>query len=366
VRLPLLEPFVAAHGTEHERTVILVSVRGDDDGELGLEGWGECSTLSAPTYTTEHTTGAWARLRDDLVPALLAGASGPDDTSADDASADGASPMASAALRGAVLDLQLRRRGASLAASTGGRRTEVASTAVIGQRSSIDELLAVVASRVEAGHGSVKLKVTPDRALDPLAAVRALWPDLHLAADANGSFDPGDPDHRGTLAGLESLELGYLEQPYPAGADAALVDLSRADGPPIALDESLAAVGDLERLVAAGGRFVLNLKPARVGGLDAALAIATCAASEELPVFVGGMLETGVGRAHALAVASWDACTLPTDLGPSANYFAEDLTEPFELLDGGRLAVPSGPGIGVVPDPDRLASATVERVELRA
>jgi o-succinylbenzoate synthase len=351
VHLPMREPFVAAHGTETERQVVLVEAVGAD----GVSGWGECSALTRPTYTKEFTGGAFLELRDRLVPAVLAGApAGPD-----------GAPMAWTGLSTALTDLRLRRLGRSLALAIGGRRTHVAATAVIGQRRDVEDLLAVAGTRVAEGYRSVKVKIAPGADVEPLSALRRTFPDLAVAADANGSYRPDDAGHRDRLDRLDRLELLYVEQPLAAGADADLTRLARAWSTPVALDESIAGPADAARLAATGARFALNLKPARVGGLDRALRCLAVAADAGWPAFVGGLLETGVGRALALAAAAWEACSWPTDLGPSNRYWDDDVTEPIELLPGGRLPVPAGPGLGVTPRPERLAALTVDRAVVR-
>jgi O-succinylbenzoate synthase len=351
VRIPLREPFVAAHGTEVDREVVLVEAVGADGGS----GWGECSALRRPTYTAEYTEGAWAALRADLVPAALAGR--PVDRER--------APMAWCGLSTAVADLRLRGQGRSLAAALGATRTEVSATAVVGQRPSIDDLVAAVGERRTEGYASVKVKIAPGADVGPLAALRAAFPDLGLAADANGSYRWADPAHRSTLAALDDLGLLYVEQPLAPGADADLAAAARALAVPVALDESVGGAADVRRLAAAGGPFALNAKPARVGGLDAVVACLAAAAEAGWPAFVGGMLETGVGRAAALAVAATPSCAWPTDLGPSARYVVDDVTAPVELAGPGRLAVPAGPGVGRAPRADRLAAVTVDRVVIR-
>jgi O-succinylbenzoate synthase len=276
--------------------------------------------------------------------------------------------MAWTGLATALTDLRLRRLGRPLAAAIGGVRHEVEATAVVGRRRRVEDLLEVVRARVAEGYGSVKLKIAPGDDVEPLTAVRLSFPNLSVAADANGSYQPGNDIHRATLRRLDGLGLAYVEQPLPAGegpGDAALAGLARDWVTPVALDESVGGPADTARLAATGAPFVLNLKPARVGGVDRALRCLAVAAGAGWPVFIGGLLETGVGRALALAAASWEACGLPTDLGPSSRYFAEDVTDPIELLAGGRLAVPQGPGLGVTPRPDRLEKATVDRAVLR-
>ncbi len=350
VRLPLVAPLWSAHGTEVDRDLVVVAVTLDD----GTVGWGECSALAHPTYTGEYTAGAWAVLRDELAPALLAGR---------EAAVVG-HPMAVHALQGARLDAGLRRRGRRLAEDLGerhGRPTDrVASTAVLGRAESIDELLAAVAAEWAAGAALVKLKVTPHPGdLDAVTAVRATWTDAPLAVDGNGSLDGR------SLSILDGLGLAYIEQPLPADA---LVESAAAAGrlaTPVALDESITSMAALEVALTLGAGRVINVKPARLGGIHLAADVARVAVDAGAVAFVGGMLETGVGRASALALAALPCFVLPTDLGPSRRYFETDLTEPIEADADGRVVVPSGPGIGVVPVPERLGEVAVEGLVLR-
>lgn len=347
IRVPLVEPFVAAHGVEHDREVVLVRVSG-----AGSSGWGECVALSRPTYTHEYTAGAWVVLRDRLVPAVFAGAS------VDVATA----PMAWTAIESALVDRQLRAKGCSLAAHLGATRDTVACTAVIGMQPDLDALLNVVARRVADGYQLVKLKIEPGRDVEPLRAVRAAWPGLALAADANGSY-AGRADDLGALV---PLDLRYVEQPLARDDLAAHAGIRRRWGLRVALDESIGSLADLERAIEVGALDIVNLKPGRVGGIAESARVVATAREAGLGVFVGGMLETGVGRALALAFAALEPCTLPTDLGPSARYFHDDVTAPFELLAGARLAVPNGAGLGVTPRPERLAAVTIDHVTLSA
>lgn len=346
VRVPLVRPLRSAHGTESVRDLVLVRVTLAD----GTEGWGECSALARPTYTGEYTAGAWAVLADELAPAVLAGRE-PDVVG---------HPMASAALATARLDAGLRRRGRRLVEELGaqhGRPAErVAVAAVVGRGDHADQVVAAVADRLAEGATLVKLKVTPRPVdLDAVAAVRATWPDLAIAVDGNGSLDPR------SASILDGFGLAYLEQPAPADALLESAALARRLAAPIALDESVTSLAALEVALALGAGSVVNVKPARLGGLVVAADLARHAAEAGCGVFVGGMLETGVGRAAALAVAALPACTLPTDLGPSSRYLAVDLTPPIELDADGLLPVPTGPGIGVVPDPGRLDEVAVDR-----
>jgi len=350
VRVPLVAPLRSAHGVEDVRDLVLLRVLLAD----GSTGWGECSALARPTYTTEYTAGAWAVLRDELVPALLAGR---------DAGLVG-HPMAAAALAGAYLDASLRSRGRRLVEELGahhGRPVErVPSTAVVGRSESTDDLLAAVFAHVNEGVAMVKLKVTTRPSdLDGVGIVRATWPDQPLAVDGNGSLDAR------SLAILDGHSLAYVEQPAPADELLSSAAYARRMATPVALDESITSMATLETALAVGAGRVVNVKPARLGGVHQAAELARAAAEAGCGVFVGGMLESGVGRAAALAVAALPACTLPTDLGPSSRYLADDLTEAIDADADGRVVLPSGPGIGVVPRPDRLEAVAVDRLVVR-
>jgi O-succinylbenzoate synthase len=348
VRLPLRTPFASAHGTETVREVTIVKLVAED----GVTGWGECSSLGAPGYATEIGSASWDALRGEIVPALLAGGSWRDPSR----------PMASAAVDTALADLDCRSRHASLAARLGGIRSSVESCAVIGLVPSLDELLAAASARVAEGYRHLKLKIRPGWDVEPLRAVRDRFPQVSLAADANGSYDDGEAAF--PAAAIDSLGLVYLEQPFPADRLDLAAELGARAATPIALDESIGSVEAARRAVQTGAARVLNVKPARLGGIGAASEVCEAAAGLGVDAFVGGMLETGVGRAAALAVAGLPGCTLPTDLGPSSRYFVQDLTEPIEMC-GGRIPVPDGEGIGVAPLPERLAAFTVDHAVLR-
>lgn len=350
IRFALRHPLRSAHGEEVTRDLVLVRVELDD----GTSGWGECSALTRPTYTNEYTAGCWAILRDELAPALLAGRE-------DDVVGH---PMATAAVDGAHSDARLRRRDRSLVAELGlghGRPVDaVAATAVIGRTDDIDELLATVAARVEEGAALVKLKVSPRPAeLDAVAAVRATWPDLATAVDANGSLD------RRSLAILDTMGLAYIEQPAPAADLVGSAGFASRLATPVALDESVTSTAAFRAADALGAGRIVNVKPARLGGVVEAAEVARTAADAGWGVFVGAMLESGVGRATALAVAALSWCTIPCDLGPSARYLDDDVTEPIVADGAGLVVVPTGPGIGVTPRPERLEALTTDQLLLR-
>lgn len=345
VRVPLVTPFESSHGTESDRHAIVVTAVAED----GLVGWGECDALRHPTYTSEWQDGAFAILVDHLAPAALAGVP----------SGVRGHPMAAAAVHTAMVDLALRRAGRPLVQALGATPRSVPSTAVVGVAASLDALVAAVATRVERGHPMVKLKVGPGWAVDPVTALRSTWPDLALAVDANGSFVPGE--HDPVIQRLDRCGLVYVEQPYAPGDLVDHVDLAARSSTLVALDESAASVDHLRAAVRLGFRGAINLKPARLGGLDETVRAHALVTEWGLEAWCGGMLELGVGRAAALAVAAMPGCGLPCDLGPSASYVAHDIAPAVELSATGELAVPSAPGVGVDPDVERLDAVTVER-----
>jgi O-succinylbenzoate synthase len=329
--------------------VVLVEWRRAD----GAVGWGECPTLSTAGYSDETTDVAWTALSDGLAAAALAAAALGVDLH-EGAPASTTSPMAAGALADAALDARLRSEGRSLVDELGGvpRALPMCRVAGVG---TIDE------SAVHLAPGEVlrKFKVTP-ATIERLVEVRRRHPDLPMAADANGSFASADD----LPPWLDDVCLVYLEQPCPAGDLAAHARIRGRFATPIALDESLGGVPALERAVDAGALDVVSVKPARMGGVLAGLEALRLAARAGLDAFVGGMLETGVGRATAAALAAHPAATLATDLGPSSRYFERDVTEPVVATADG-LVVPDRVGCGREPEPDLLRAATVDRVEIR-
>jgi O-succinylbenzoate synthase len=353
--LPLVTPFRTAFGRQTARDVLLVRVRGDD-----AEGWGEVVTPAAPVYSEEYTDGAADVLARQLVPSLG------DDTALDAA----AMPerlrwckghrMAKAALEHAVLDAQLRAAGRSLASHLGVTRDRVPAGVSVGiPDGGTSELLDLVAGYLEQGYVRVKAKVAPGHDVTPMAALRARFGDeLALQVDGNAGYDAGDADHVAALDGLDELGLVQLEQPF--GADR-LCDHARHAArwrTPVCLDESIVDVTRTRDALDVGAAAVINIKPGRVGGLHEAVAIHDHCVARDVPVWCGGMLETGVGRALNVALAALPGMRLPGDTSASDRYFAQDLTAPFVLEDG-HLAVPDEPGIGRIPLTETLRDAEV-------
>ncbi len=347
VQVPLVRAHRSAHGDERVRDVVLVEWTRPD----GTVGWGECPTLGTAGYVTGTTEQAWQVLVTRLAPAALAGGG-----------AIVAGAMAAAgALADARLDAALRASGVGLAAHLGATRSTVPRCVVLADvGGDLDELGRRAAAAVHAGAQLVKVKVVPGHDVAPVAAVRRCVGEVPVAADANGSYR--GPEE---LAELDALGLAYLEQPFAPGASwAELAELHAPLRTPVALDESLTSPDAVRSAVSGGALDVVSVKPARLGGVAAAATVVRLAQAAALPCFVGGMLELGIGRAAAAAVAALSGCSLPTDLGPSSAYVDRDLCAPIELDGEGRLVVPQGPGSGRLPDPARLAEVVTDEVVL--
>lgn len=350
LRLPLVTPFRTSFGTETERDVLLVEVAGPDS-----RGWGECVAMTEPLYSPEYVDGAHAVMRSHLLPRLLA--VGRDVVAGDVAGILApvkGHQMAKAALEMAVLDADLRSEGRSLAAYLGSVTDRVPAGVSVGIAPSIGELLDVVARHVEAGYVRVKLKVQPGWDLEPVAAVRERYPDLALQVDANSAYTRFDTPR---LADLDRFHLLLIEQPLAEDDLAGHAELAARIRTPICLDESITSVATATDALDRGACSVVNIKAGRVGGYLAARRIHDLCRDRGVPLWCGGMLETGLGRAANLALAALPGFTLPGDISASDRYFAPDLTEPF-VLDRGHLKVPTGPGLGIDPLPDVLERST--------
>ncbi len=358
VRLPLVTPLRSAGAHRIERTVLLVHVLAAD-----AEGWAECVAEVEPTYAPEFVEGAALVLRRHLLPRAWAGPIGDAAALGSHLDAVRGHPMARAALELAVLDAQLRAAERSLASWLGATATAVPAGAALGLHDDVEALCAEADAALAAGAARLRVKIAPGRAAEPLRELRShLGTGVALQADANGSFRLDDPAHRAELAALDEADLTCLEQPLAPDDLAGTARLARQLATPICLDEPITSMGTLETAVAMGACGVLCLKPGRVGGWITARAVHDRCVDLGLPVWVGGMLETGLGRAANLAVAALPGMSLPPDLDPRGR-FSPDLAPPLLPGEDGLVRVPTDPGIGAVPDRTVLEGAAVVRIE---
>jgi o-succinylbenzoate synthase len=347
IRMPLVRPFRTSFGVSVEKEAILVRAAGD-----GVEGWGECVAMEAPLYSGEWNDGAWLVLRDFLAPAALTGR---------DPGIRG-HPMARAALEVALLDLRLRGEAVSLAEHLGGVRDRVPCGVSLGIEDDLDDLLAQVRRFVDAGYRRVKLKIEPGKDVDVVRAVREAFPDTPLSVDANAAYTP---ETAVPLLALDDFGLEYIEQPLAEEDLVGHIRLQERLATPVCLDETITSATVARGAVETGACRVINVKMGRMGGIAESVAVHEVAAAAGVPLWCGGMLETGLGRAVNVALASMPGFTLPGDTSGSDRYFEQDVTEPFVVDADGTMAVPRRPGIGVEPLADVLERVTVDRLTVR-
>jgi O-succinylbenzoate synthase len=352
VAIPLVRPFRTSFGEERDKRAALVHILTDD-----AEGWAECVAPPEPRYSEEWLDGAWAMLRDHLGPAVLRSPEieQPDDVANRVGWVRG-HRMAKAALEAAVLDAWLRARSQSLAEFVGAVRDEVPCGVSVGIAASVELLLDEVRGYLEQGYRRVKLKIEPGRDIDVVRAVRQALPETPLSVDANAAYTLEDA---AIFEALDELELVMIEQPLQ---EEDLVDHAKLQSrlrTPICLDESIRSAADTAAAIELGACRVINIKPGRVGGILESKRLRDVASAHGIDLWIGGMLETGVGRAGNLALAAMEGVTMPGDTSASGRYFKQDLTEPFVLDPDGTMKVPEGLGIGVEPLPDRLDACTV-------
>jgi len=352
IKLPLVAPFETSFGVQTERDVLLLRAETDSG-----EGWGECVAGEEPVYSSEYVDAACDVLVKHLLPRLR-------DRNVDAAGVGGllrpvhGHHMAKAALEMAVLDAELRARGESFAHFFGAVRDEVDCGVSVGIHRSIPELLDTVGAYLEQGYRRIKLKIKPGWDIEPVRAVRERFgDDVPLQVDANTAYSLADADH---LAELDAFDLLLIEQPLPEEQVLAHARLAKVVRTPICLDESITSAQTAADAIDLGACQIINIKPGRVGGYLEARRIHDLCVEREIPVWMGGMLETGLGRAANVAMAAMPNFTLPGDTSASDRYYHRDITEPFVLHDG-RLTVPTGPGLGVSLDHEYLDSITTWR-----
>lgn len=341
VRMPLVAPFRTSFGTSYDRDTIVLRMVTDE----GAEGWAECGAEIDPLYSEEWLDGVELVLRDHLLPRLVA--------LGDEVTAARVKPalepvkrhfMAKHLLETAVLDAELKSARMPFATYLGSVRERVPAGVSVGIMDAHADLLAAVAGYLDAGYVRIKLKIEPGWDIEPVRLVRKEFGDIQLQVDANTAYTLMDAQH---LARLDEFGLLLIEQPLREDDLRGHAELARLIRTPVCLDESITSARDAATAIAMRACSVINIKPSRVGGYLEARRIHDVAAANGIPVWCGGMLETGIGRAPNLALAALPGFVLPGDTSASARYYTQDITAPFELDADGCIAVPGGPGIGV-------------------
>ncbi len=358
VRLALNEPFETSFGSIDSRLIFLVSVEGQ-----GMTGWGEVVAAEAPRYSYETVGTAQHVIRDYLAPAMLSGPVTDLTDLADRFAAFRGHNMAKAGLELAYMELLARISGRSLSQLIGGVRESLAVGVSLGIQPSLDQLLERVDKYLSLGYQRIKLKIKPGWDIEVVREVRRRHRNILLSVDANCAYSIADQDH---LRGLDDFGLLMIEQPLNHDD---LIDHARLQAvmtTPICLDESITGPARARQALDMGSCRIVNIKIGRVGGYSQALAIHDLCYLREVPVWCGGMLESGIGRAHNIALASLAGFSLPGDISASSRYFARDVIIPEVSVAGdGTVEVPQGPGLGFEVDLDYITAHTVsiEQIE---
>jgi O-succinylbenzoate synthase len=358
LRLPLVHFFETSFGRSVDRTFVLVIAHGD-----GVDGLGECVADANPYYSAETTATAWHIIKEFIAPLLLGRRfDHPRDLYCAMRQIRG-HQMAKAAVEMAGWDLYARRVGVPLKTALGGTRTAIESGVSIGIQDSLEQLAEKISVERAAGYRRIKIKIKPGWDVEAVEMVRSRFDGVPLMVDANAAYTLADAAR---LAALDAFDLMMIEQPLEYDDIRDHAALQRRLTTAICLDESIHSVRAAEDAIDAGACRIINIKPGRVGGHAESIRLHDLAASRGVPVWHGGMLESGIGRAHNIHLSTLPNFRLPGDIAASRRYYAPDLIDPpIEVRADGTIAVPDGPGIGVHVDWDRVEAATVERCDVR-
>jgi O-succinylbenzoate synthase len=355
IHLPLLHPFETSLGRTVVRHVLLARVRDED----GAEGWGECTADEDPFYSAEWTQSAWSVIKSYLAPMTI----GRTIESAADVlglmKPVRGHRMAKAAVETAVWDLEARRLGLPLWKHLGGVRAEIPCGVSIGIQPSLAALFDKIEVELAAGYQRIKIKIKPGQDIKVIEAVRARFPDISLSVDANSAYTPADAP---LFRAMDELGLMMIEQPLEHDDIHDHAHLQSGLKTPICLDESIESEAHARKAIESGACRMINIKLGRVGGYAEALRIERACRERNVPVWCGGMLETGIGRAHNIALSTLEGFRLPGDVSASARYWEQDIIEPpVTVTTHGTINAPQKPGLGFEVNRPRLDALTVRR-----
>jgi len=359
INLPLVHFFETSFGRTYERRIILTHVRDED----GAEGWGEATCGETPSYSEEWTDGAWAVIERILAPMVV----GVEIDSAanvwDLMKRVRGNRMAKAAIETACWDLEAKRLDVPLWRFLGGETKEIACGVSIGIQDSVEQLLDKIAVELEAGYQRIKIKIAPHWDYDVIKRVRETFGDILLMGDANSAYTLADIDK---LKSLDEFDLMMLEQPLPHDDIIDHAKLQAQIRTPVCLDEPIKSPEDARKAIELKSGKIINLKNGRVGGHSESKRIETIARGQGMPVWCGGMLESGIGRAHNIAISTLKGYTMPGDVSASKRYWHEDVIEPaVEVTEKGTIIAPDKPGIGFEVRQERIGKLAVRRSSIK-
>ena len=359
LHMPLVRPFETSFGVTRNRRIVLAEVQSE-----GLTGWGECTAGEHPFFSPESTDTVWQVLLNELAPMLAAESPEHGGECPRIFRAVRGNPMAKATLENAIWDLEAQREGIPLSRLIGGVRETIPCGVSLGIQASIPELLSIVERELAAGYQRIKLKCKPGWDVEVFERVRNRWPGILLSCDANSAYRLRDQDH---LASFDAFDLLMIEQPLWHDDFYFHSVLQKRLNTPICLDESIRNRRDVLAATEMGSCRIINIKLGRVGGFSEAIAVHNAALERGVPVWCGGMLESGIGRAHNIALSTLEGFTLPGDVSASARYWAEDIVEPpVTVSKEGEIAISDTPGRGYEARTDLIEKLTVRRETIRA
>lgn len=360
IRLPLIHFFETSFGRTTERRILLVRAVDAD----GAEGWGECTAGEGPFYSEEWTETAWTTIQEFLAPMVLGHeVEGASDVYSLMKAVRGHS-MAKAAIETACWDLEAKRAGLSLWKHLGGVLEEIPCGVSIGIQDSPEVLLEKIAKELSAGYQRIKIKIKPGWDLKIVEQVRARFPEILLMCDANSAYTLDDAP---LFRALDEFNLTMIEQPLAHDDILDHAQLQKQIRTPVCLDESIHTSADARHAIEAGACRIVNVKLGRVGGHLEAKRVESVCRERQIPVWCGGMLEAGIGRAHNIAMATLTGFTLPGDVSASARYWEEDIIEPpVTVTQRGTIKAPDGSGIGYEINDARIDALTVRRELMKA
>jgi O-succinylbenzoate synthase len=359
LHMPLVRPFETSFGVTRNRRILLAEVQSE-----GLTGWGECTAGEHPFFSGESTDTAWQVMVNELGPMLAAESPDHGGQCPRIFRSVRGNPMAKAALENAIWDLEAQREGISLSQLLGGVRETIVCGVSLGIQSSIPELLSIIERELACGYQRIKLKCKPGWDIEVFEGVRNRWPGIMLSCDANSAYRLRDEEH---IVSFDAFDLLMIEQPLWHDDFYFHSVLQKRLNTPICLDESIRNRRDALAAIEMESCKIININLGRVGGFSEAIAVHNAAMERGIPVWCGGMLESGIGRAHNIALSTLEGFTLPGDVSASSRYWAEDIIEPDVTVSAqGEIAIPDTPGRGYEVRADLIERLTVRKEIIRA
>ncbi|WP_019119652.1 o-succinylbenzoate synthase [Brevibacillus massiliensis] len=352
MKMELLQPFKTSLGTEYDKDFILVEVKSKE----GISGWAESVAAIDPLYKEETVKTNWHIMEDFLIPLLLQKPVQHPDEVYDRFRHIRGNYMAKSALEGAIWDLYAKQQGISLAKVLGGTKEKIDVGISLGIQESVKDLLHLIEDSLVKGYKRIKVKIQPGWDVEVIREIRRHYPSIPLMADANSAYTLRDIDR---LAQLDEFSLMMIEQPLSHDDIIDHAELQKKLTTPICLDESIHSAEDVRKAIQLGSCRVINIKIGRVGGLSEARRIHDLCRAHAIPVWCGGMLEAGVGRAHNIAITTLPGFLLPGDTAASSRYWREDIIDPEVTVENGVITVPTRPGIGYEPNRERIEERTL-------